>query len=400
MEADSIVSGIKKFGLIVGGGILAVILAFNCFEDVSAGEIAVIQSPVTGALTVVTTPGWAWQGGGTVTKYKRSNQLWFSNKEDEGGSTNGAIKIGFNDFGEGTVSGSVRWYMPTNTEHILKLHRDYGTQESIEIKLIKQAVTKAIYMSGPLMSSKEAVSEKKTALLTYTEDQANNGIYRTRAITTKDTLSADANTKLLEIVYKNGIPEIIKPSDVATYGVVLSNFTINEIIFSGTVTKQIADQQKLVMSVQTSKANAQKAIQDAITTMKQGEADAAKAKWEQEVIKAKIVTEAQARKDVAVLDVQTAELRKQKDILEGEGIATKKRLIMQADGALDQKLQTYKEVQKYWADAFANYGGSLVPQFVSGGNGGANGGNAGLNFMELMSAKAQMDLSLNLNNKK
>jgi hypothetical protein len=236
---------------------------------------------MTGEMSVVTTPGWAWQGGGTVTKYQRSNQLWFSNKEDEGGK--GAIKIGFNDFGEGTVSGSVRWYMPTNKESVLKLHSDYGTQESIEFKLIKQAVTKAIYMSGPLMSSKEAVSEKKTALLTYTEDQANNGIYRTKAIVSKDTLS-DANTKLLEIVYKDGKPQIIKASDVATYGIVLSNFTINEIKFSDAVTNQISDQQKLVMAVQTSKANAQKATQDAITTMKQGEADAAKAKWEQELI--------------------------------------------------------------------------------------------------------------------
>jgi hypothetical protein len=137
--------------------------------------------------------------------------------------------------------------MPTNKESVLKLHSDYGTQESIEFKLIKQAVTKAIYMSGPLMSSKEAVSEKKTALLTYTEDQANNGIYRTRAIATKDTLS-DTNTKLLEIVYKDGKPQIVKASDVAIYGVTLSNFTINEITFSDAVTKQIANQQRLVMS--------------------------------------------------------------------------------------------------------------------------------------------------------
>ena len=393
MEVNTFIATIKKFGLIIGGVILSIILAANCFEDIAAGEIAVIQSPITGELTVVTSPGWAWQGGGTVTKYQRSNQLWFSNKEDEGGS--GAIKIGFNDFGEGTVSGSVRWYMPTNREQVLKLHSDYGTQESIDFKLIKQAVTKAIYMSGPLMSSKEAVSEKKTLLLTYTEDQANNGIYRTRAVKSKDTLS-DANSRLSEIVYKNGAPQIIKASDVAVYGVVLSNFTINEIKFSDAVTRQISDQQKLVMAVQTAKANAQKAIQDAITTMKMGEANAAKAKWEQEVIKAKLVTEAESRNRVAELDVVTADLGRKKNILEGEGIATKKRLIMQADGALDQKLQAYKEVNKYWADAISNYGGSWVPQFQSGSG---NGGNAGLNFMELMTIKAAKDLSLDLKNK-
>ena len=149
MEIEDKKGFIKKVSLIA---IVAIFLLFfipKAFENLDAGEIAVVQMPITGELNVVTSPGWMWQGGGSVTKYSRSNQLWFSNKEDEGGK--GAIKIGFNDFGEGTVSGSVRWYMPSNKEAILKLHRDYGTQESIEFKLIKQAVTKAIYMSGPLM---------------------------------------------------------------------------------------------------------------------------------------------------------------------------------------------------------------------------------------------------------
>lgn len=385
---------LKKISLWIVAVIVAVLFVNKAWENLDAGEIAVIQSPISGTLTVETSPGWIWQGGGNVTKYNRSNQLWFSTEEGEG--TSAAIKIGFNDFGEGKVSGSVRWYMPASQKDILLLHRDYGTQESIEQKLIKQAITKSIYMSGTLMSSKEAVSEKKSALLIYAEDQANNGIYKTRAIKNKDTL-AD-NTKLLEVVYaKSGAPQVIKASDVAVYGVTLSNLTINNIEFSGPVTKQIADQQKLVMAVQTSKATAQKAIQDAITTKAKGEANAAKAKWEQEVIKTKLVTQAQAAKDVAELAVQTASLNKQKDILEGEGIAAKKRLVMQADGALTQKLATYEKVQKFWADAFQNYGGNLVPTYVSGGGGS---GNAGFNFMELMSAKAAKDLGLDLNNKK
>lgn len=383
----------KKIGIALFA-IFALILTPKLFENLDAGEIAVVQSPISGSLTVIKTPGWAFQGFGSVTKYNRSNQLWFSDKEEEGGG--GSIKIGFNDFGQGNVSGSVRWYMPMNDKDILLLHRDYGTQESIEFKLIKQAITKSVYMSGPLMSSKEAVSEKKTALLTWTEEQANNGIYKTRAIKNKDTLS-DANTKLLEIVYKNGIPEIIKKSDVSTYGVTLSNLTINDIVFSGTVTKQIADQQRLTMAVQTAKANAQKAIQDAITSEKQGEANAAKAKWEVEVNKARMVTKAQAAKAVAEEEVKTAALNKQRDILEGEGIAAKKRLIMQADGALNEKLAAYVKVQGYWADAFAKHSNSLVPQFMTGGG---NPGNAGVNFMEIMGAKAAKDMGLELSNQK
>lgn len=149
--------------------------------------------------------------------------------------------------------------------------------------------------------------------------------------------------------------------------------------------------------IQTAQANAKKAEQDVITTSKQGEAEAAKAKWEQEVIKAKLVTEAEQRNKVAQLDVSTAEMTKRKLTLEGEGEAAKKRAIMLADGALDQKLKAYVETQKYWAEAFSNYKGNVTPLYQSGGSGGNR--NAALDFMEIMTANASKDLSMSLKNK-
>jgi hypothetical protein len=239
-------------------------------------------------------------------------------------------------------------------------------------------------------------------LISIIEDQANKGVYRTRTIEKDipDPLTgAVKKTKVVEILEKNGVVQRQEVSSIKANGLKLYNVAIKYIHYDSAVENQIKKQQQAIMAVQSSIANALKAEQDAITTAKQGEANAAKAKWEQEVLKAKLVTEAEARNKVAELDVQTAEMQKRRNILEGEGVATKKRLIMQADGALDQKLQTYKEVSKYWADAFSNYQGSLVPQFMTGGgSGGAS--NAGLNFMELMSAKTARDLSLDLSNKK
>ena len=152
------------------------------------------------------------------------------------------------------------------------------------------------------------------------------------------------------------------------------------------------------MDVQTSIADAKKAEQRAITVAKNGEADAAAAKWEQEVIKAKAVTEAQQKLEVAKLERQAAEQNKMKNILEGQGEAERKRLAMQANGALEQKLETWLEAQRYWADALAKYQGNIVPSYVGGGS-GTNGGNAAFNFMEIMGAKAAKDLSLDLKNK-
>ncbi len=150
-----------------------------------------------------------------------------------------------------------------------------------------------------------------------------------------------------------------------------------------------------IQTVQTAIANAKRAEQDAITVEQQGKADAAKAKWDQEVIKAKAVTEAQQFKEVAELDVKTAAAEKQANILRGEGEGAYKRAVMAGDGALGQKLATYEKVQKFWADAFAAYTGNVVPLYQTGGSAGG-AANGGFNFMEIMGAKAAKDLSLDL----
>lgn len=46
------------------------------------------------------------------------------------------------------------------------------------------------------------------------------------------------------------------------------------------------------------------------------------------------------------MEAQAAEQYKRKMILEGQGEAEKKQLVMNADGALDQKLAAYVAIQK------------------------------------------------------
>lgn len=372
----------------------------NLWEDVDAGEHVVIQDPFDGELTVYSQPGFVWQGFGKATHYRRSNQFWFSApKTDE--DVDLSIPVKWNDGGHAEISGSVRYDLPTDAAHIIKLHSIFGSQEAIENQLIKTNIEKSIYMTGPLMSSKESYAEKRNDLIFYIEDQASRGVYKTKQTDVKELDPLTNEEKMVtkvEIVERApGQPIRQEKSPIADNGIRLYNISINGIKYDKTVEKQIQTQQQAIMNVQTAIANAKKAEQDAITTAKQGEADAAKAKWQQEVIKAKQVTEAESRSRVAELDVKTAELNKRKSILEGEGEAAKRRLVMQADGALSQKLATYEKVQKYWADAFQNYGGALVPTYVSGGS---SGGNAGFNFMELMGAKAAKDLGLELQNKK
>jgi hypothetical protein len=385
---------------VVVGTILLITMVFiipKLWEDVDAGEVVVIQDPFDGDLHVYKEPGFVWQAMGRATHYRKSNQFWFSAPKEEG-DPNLSMPVKWNDGGHASISGSVRYDLPMEDKAIIKIHSIFGSQEALEIQLIKTNIEKSIFMTGPLMTSKESYAEKRNDLIYYIEDQASRGVYKTRQTDVKEVDPLTNEEKMVtkvEIVEKTpGQPVRQEESPIAAYHVRLYNISINGIEYDKTVEKQIQTQQQAIMNVQTAMANAKRAQQEAITVEEQGKADAAKAKWEQEVIKAKMVTEAESKKKVAELDVQTAELNKLKDIKEGEGIAAKKRLIMQADGALEQKLKTYESTQRMWAEAFSKFQGSIVPQIVTGN--GAGSGNGATQFMDMMGMKAARDLSLDL----
>lgn len=392
-------SNLKKLMLI---GVGVIILAFiftagKVIENVDNGEIVVIQS-VGGTVSIYDTPGPVGQWFGTATHYKKSNQFWFSKDKTEGNEEVQSIKVRFNDGGHAQISGSVRWNMPVDHAAILKLHTDFASQAAVEQQLIKQTLTKAVYMTGPIMSSQESYASKRNDLLSYIEDQAAEGVYKTwsHEVKTKDDLSgAEKTVTVVTVVEKDGKLVRQEISPLRKYSVAINGLAINSIDYDKTVEAQINAQQQATMQVQTAMANSKKAEQDAITTELQGKASAAKAKWEQEVIKAKNVTSAESELAVQTLATQQAVLYKQQQILEGEGDAQKQRLMMAANGNLDQKLEAYKTVQKYWADAFGKYQGAIVPSIQTGGS----TGNGALNFAELMSMKAAKDLSLDMKNK-
>lgn len=391
-----IIAAVSAILLIIGVSMIG-----RLWENVDAGEVVVIQDPWDGELHVFKNPGVVWQGLGKATHYKKSNQFWFLAPKDKDDNDK-SIAVKWNDGGHATISGSVRYDLPVDENQLIKLHSIFGSQEAIEASLIKTNVEKAIYMTGPLMTSKESYAERRNDLIYYIEDQASKGVYKTRQ---RDMKEPDPLTGEEKIVTKveiqhdsSGVPFRQELSPIAANGIKLYNISINAIIYDKNVEAQIATQQQATMQVQTAIANAKRAEQDAITAQKQGEADAAKAKWEQEVLKAKAVTEAEQQLAVQELNTKKAASYKNQQILEGEGDAAKKKLVMQANGALEQKLDAWLKAQQYWSDAFKGYQGNVVPLYQSGGTN--NGGNAAQNFMEMMMMKNARDLNLDLGNRK
>lgn len=380
----------KLSGLIVAGVLALVVLfgAGSVIETLDAEEVMVIQNAFTGDLALHTTPGPKLQMFGTITKYPRRSIHEFEKQ------------MRFNDGGHATMKGSIQYEMPLDTENLTNIHLKFGSPQAVAAQLVETVVVKSIYMTGPLMSSKESYAEKRNQLIHYVEDQVSRGVYQTsqKDVRVKDPITGvDKTATLVDIVLdENGTPKRQEAAVLQEFGIKSFNFSIAQLEYDNQVEAQIQSQQKITMEVQTAIADSKKAEQNAITVEQQGKAQAAKAKWDQEVIKAKFVTEAQQKLEVAILDAQAAAQNKRATILLGEGEAEKQRLIKQANNNLDQKLDAYKEVNFRYADAISKYTGNWVPTVVMAGAGGAGGQNGAAALIEMLSVKTAKDLALDM----
>lgn len=367
---------------------LIIALWGQVFENVDADEIMVVQAPTSGELTWHVSPGIKWQGFGKITVYRKMSDTTFDSK------------VMFNDNGTGHLKGQFQIELPLDTDHLTSLHTKYGSQEAINKSLVQPTIDKVIYMTGPLMSSKESSAEKKTELIRYIIDEIEHGVYRTtqKQIKVQDDLSKESRTVVVAEVAlgADGKPERQEDSSLNEFGLRIVNFAPNDLEYDKEVVEQIKSQQKITMQVQTARAQALEAEQRSITAEADGQANVMKARYEKEVEKVQAETIARQRLEVAIFDAKTAEQRKRESILLGEGEAERKRLVMNADGALQLKLDAWVTVQRAYADAIKGYQGNWVPLYVTGTASDKSSGSGATQLIDLLTAKTAKDLSVDL----
>ena len=399
--------------------VLALVFSAQLMESVNSDEIMVLQDPVDGELHVYTEAGMHWQGFGKVTKYRKADTLWFSRKDGDCGKEQPAIKTRFNDGANGWVCGSLRYELPRDEKSMIELHKIFGSEDAMEHQLIEPVIQKSVYMSGPLMSSKESYAERRTDLIQYIKDQTESGVYSTRTITKRvsvnelgitggDDTGTNTRYKTIEVATiatdKNGNPLRQEESPLGRFGVKVYNFSITGLRYDETVERQIEKQQQETMEVETAIAQAKKEEQRFRTEAARGKASAEKARWEQEVAKAKAVTLAEQEKQVAItnaervkevaaLERDAAKLEKERQILLGQGEAERKKLAMQADGALTQKLTAWQNVNYKYAEQLGKQ--RWVPEIVMGGSGSGNSTNAAA-LLDMFMVKTARDIQLDM----
>ncbi|WMI43593.1 SPFH domain-containing protein [Parabacteroides distasonis] len=389
----------KIYGVIVCVvAFLALMMLPKCAEDVKNEEIVINQVPFTGELEYWTTPGFKFQKGGRTSNYYKTNQIWFNEIEKEKKNNgniilrptgdNPALPITYNDKGKGYVLGSVRIELPTDQKFLYRIQTHYGSMDRLINDLIKPTLGKVILACGPLMTSLESVSEKRTDLIAYATDQLNYGVYKTMV---KEEETTDQLTNEIKIIrIASLITDSVSPngykrqeeSPFAYYGLKVSQLSISDMEYEQATIDQINKQREADMSIVTAKSKALEAAQLRIQAEEEGKRDAEKAKWKQEEIKAVEVTKAQQAYEVAQLQAKEAAEKAKKIIEEGKAEAEANRLKVQAGLTPQEKAEWDYKTTVGVAEALSKSNVRWVPEIMMGNTGGGNSMDAvGLKMM-------------------
>ena len=391
---------------------LSLFLIFNPFGYNHQGYREVVETP-TGKKFLIFGNGMYWKfPGSKVTTYP--NVITIANRGSNTGSTidGGLILIRFNDATRADAQTVVRFRLPTDEASMLTLHSEYINKEFLALKGLQPYTIECLKNSAQLMDSEIHYSGGRAKLSQYFQDQLENGLF---ILDTREEIVRDSTTGETKRIYETHMrmdktnEPMRKPSDLKQFGITIASATIENVDYEKAVDAKLSKKIEASTRESVSKQNLVTAQQEAMTAEAEGRRQLVEIEYKEKQIQTQQVVQAETQVKLAERDLQKQrialeaaklEAGKIKALADAEAYAKSK--VMQADGALDKKVEAYKEVQRLWADAFGKYQGDLVPQFQTTGNNGngRNSANAGIDFMQIMSMKAAKDLSLEMGMKK
>ena len=440
-------------------GFIAVGGLFGLMEINEAGYITVKQSLLTGKVTIVSKPGIFCQCFGTITKYREAGTFKFAQTEKAAGGKEKArprknresdpemaeeIEVRFNDGSIGWISGMAFFDLPKDEEKLGLLHMKFRSFRNLLETGIIPTIKESVVLTAALMSSGESYTTKRAIFSEWSRDQIEKGTYMTEEMIKeeKDQRTGDV-TKKISVKIKTDNNRLLRNENpLERYSIKFKQFQVTEIRYETETENLIKTKMEALQKTIAAKIAAERAIQERLAAEELGkknvtvaeyeamirkkksevEAEEAKAvavieaqkkvevgKLEREketniatrkveiekLEKTRAVIEAQKALDVAKIMAQSAESKKRADILEGEGLAEKKRLIYKADGALQQKLDAYVNVMTVLAKELGKQ--KWVPDItMNSGPHGAADGNAAMGFMNLWMMKTAKELGVEM----
>lgn len=411
--------------LVLGGGV-----SYN-----DAGYQQHVRT-IFGTESVVMNTGWYFEGWGTSTAWPEYITVAHSNDEAESGSSiSGPYRVRLADNWSGDVTQSTRFMLPQDPEQFLAMARSFRTPERLITTTLRPAVTASLdsvanmftmeeyYAGGARDQFKTEFSDAVTkgrARVRQEQFTANNtlnigGQAPNDSMVATDTANVGETelqrTRMVKITDSNG-NDIRVAHDYAQWGInaaqsILENLDPDDRFEEQIQARKDAASRRIVAREQRLEQEEQRllAIQAGETDIAKRQAAArteqiqattdAETKKQLALIQAEQVrAEAEIAKQTAAIDLERARIDAESVQVAADAEAYAKSAILEADGALAQKLNAWVEAQRVWAQAASQIN---VPSTVIGGGDGANAGSALStvdSFMQMMMMKTAQDLQV------
>lgn len=352
------------------------------------GQRTVVQWP-SGTTFVKFSPGMYVALFGSITEYSDVITTDLDH-------TNATVR--YQDGGTGYVEGTVRAILPTDEVGMLKLHRSFRGEQGLRSKLLDPEIQQALNLTAGLMTSEEAYNSKRGQYREWGMAQLQKGTYK--------TVMAPKTIIVEGIEVQKDVSQILKIDGVAQhnsspfndYGMVISQFQLTEWGFEEATLRQISDKRNAEMAVITAKANTTRAKEEALQSAAEGEKAVTIAKFDEEKKNQPMIAAAAKDLEVAKLTVikeqenaKAAKFYKIAVDTRTSADAGRKKQLMEADGALEQKLKAYVTVQGKFAEEFGKQ--KWVPDMQFGATSGSTTGSAASDMIDLLTVKAARDLN-------
>ncbi|WP_083867403.1 SPFH domain-containing protein [Fulvivirga imtechensis] len=412
----------KHSVMMIAGGMFLIFINGLFFYS-EAGYCYLVQYP-TGKQIAELRPGYHLKWWGEVVPWKKVVTVKFVSSEEKqqdnqtysGNRT--TIPVRFNDAVKADLALSARFRLPEDPELFLKMALEFRNQENLVNGSLIPSCMEIAKNSARLISAQEYIAGRGGELESAVLDQLEKGMYILDAQEMKpelpDSISALASNRIIEnrtlIRYdvnkrRNDDGSIMrKKHPIAEYGIIVSQATVEDVNPEQRFKEMLGKQRDAAAQASIEKERAKQAEYEKQRIIAEGEAEKAKIKvnMEKEQITALITMETEKKREQVnvekhKLELQSARLKAEEVKVLADAEAYKKHKVMEADGALEMKLQTFEKVHSAYAQAIA--GTQLVPTTYIGGS-DQKGTPSAMDFINIATANMAKDLDVKIKSKK
>ena len=340
-----------------------------------------------------------------------------------------------------TVDSNVRIILPTG-EQFLQIARGYRNPDNFIAQALIPSMKNVLQSTAQMMTADDYYSGARSEFAGAFRDQISDGIYLVERseIKVRNAKSA-SKTAILQagtdqgeygdqtttrFVTKKkldaaGLP-IRLDQQFRKLGVTIAEASITGISPNPEFQRRMIDAQKSQADLSLARLDRAKEEEQKLFVTAKGEREVEEKRQNALKEQVEATTAAETKRQLAIIEANreqerariekaTAEISYGKAQIEAKTIketadarAYEKKALIEADGALAQKLEAYVKVQQSWADAASR---APVPSIMmAGGSGGAGGDQAGArhggfnDFLSIIAAKEAKSLALDMTVKK